>query len=245
MGLFVQAPALVIPVDDFVSVAEVGTIAATARERQREAAAKADSMFKAAAERFQHVESAYRSITDDVEASFVRHGRLADISVIAQPDPLEDGFWGSSYWLDMQNAMLFRSGRPVLMVPPHAGRLTFETGVIAWKQSLEAARAIAAAQPFMAMAREVHLFTIDEGTKAVTSLREAEEYLSLHYDEVRSEVVSGEPHQVGKLLLAQASRLGALLVMGAFSHGRWQERLLGGVTEYVLREASTPVLMMH
>lgn len=245
MGLFVQAPALVIPVDDFVSVAEVGTIAATARERQREAAAKADSMFKAAAERFQHVESAYRSITDDVEASFVRHGRLADISVIAQPDPLEDGFWGSSYWLDMQNAMLFRSGRPVLMVPPQAGRLKFETVVIAWKQSLEAARAIAAAQAFMAMAREVHLLTIDDGTKAVTSLREAEEYLALHYNEVRSEVISGEPHQAGKLLLAQASRLGALLVMGAFSHWRWQERLLGGVTDYVLREANMPVLMMH
>ena len=56
MGLF-QAPALVIPVDDFVSVAEVGTIAATARERRREAAAKADFMFKTLAERFQHVES--------------------------------------------------------------------------------------------------------------------------------------------------------------------------------------------
>ena len=130
--------------------------------------------------------------------------------------------------------LLFRSGRPVLMVPPQAGRPKFETVVIAWKQSLEAARAIAAAQPFMAMAREVHLFTIDDGTQAVTSLREAEDYLSLHYNEVRSEVISGEPHQVGKLLLAQATRLGALLVMGAFSHWRWQERLLGGATDYVL-----------
>ena len=245
MGLFVQAPALVIPVDDFVSVAEVGTIAATARERRREAVAKADSMFKAAAERFPHVESAYRSVTGDVEASFVRHGRLADVSVIAQPDPLEDGFWGSSYWLDVQNATLFRSGRPVLLMPQQAARPDFDTVVIAWKQSLEAARAIAAAQPFMAMAREVHLIAVDDGTKAETSLREAEDYLSLHHSEVRSEIISGEPHQVGKLLLTQASRLGALLVMGAFSHWRWQERLLGGVTDHVLREATTPVLMMH
>ena len=246
MGLFVQAPALVIPlVDDFVSVEEVRTIAATAQERRCEAAAKAKSAFKAVAERFPHVESAYRSATGDVEASFVRHGRLADVSVVAPPDPLEDGFWGSSYWLDVQNATLFRSGRPVLLVPPQAAQPNFETVVIAWRQSLEAARAIAAAQPFMAMARKVYLFTIDDGTKAVTSLREAEEYLSLHYNEVRSEVVSGEPHRVGKLLLAQAVRLEGLLVMGAFSHWRWQERLLGGVTDYVLREASTPVLMMH
>ncbi len=245
MGLFVQPPGLVIPTFDVTGMEEIRTLVDTARQSRREAAAKAQSTFKASAERFPHVESVFRPITGDVEASFVQHGRLADISVIAQRDPLENGFWGSSYWLDVQNATLFRSGRPVLLVPQQAARPSFETVVIAWKQSLEAARAIAAAQPFMAMAREVHLFTIDDSSEAVTSLREAEEYLSLHYDEVRSEVVTGEPHQVGKLLLAQAYRLGALLVMGAYSHWRWQERLLGGATDYVLREASIPVLMMH
>jgi nucleotide-binding universal stress UspA family protein len=245
MGLFVQAPSLIIPVLDDVGVEEVHALVVTSQERRREAAARAESSFKASAERFPHVESVFRSMTGDVEGSFVRHARLADVSVITLPDPFEDGFWGSSYWLDVQNATLFRSGRPVLLVPPQAARPNFETVVIAWKPSLEAARAIAAAQAFMAMAREVHLFTIDDGSRAATSLREAEEYLSLHYDEVRSEVLSGESHQVGKLLLAQAYRLGALLVMGAFSHWRWQERLLGGVTDYVLREASTPVLMMH
>ena len=246
MGLFAQAPALVIPLfDDFVSVEEVRSLAEAAQKRRREAAARAESTFKASAERFPHVESVFRSATGDVEASFVQHGRLADISVIAPPDPLENGFWGSRFWLDVQNATLFRSGRPVLLMPPHAAKPNFETVVIAWKPSLEAARAIAAAQPFMAMAREVHLFTVNDGGEAVTSLREAEEYLSLHYDEVRSEIVTGEPHQVGKLLLAQAYRLGALLVMGAYSHWRWQERLLGGATDYVLREAGTPVLMMH
>jgi nucleotide-binding universal stress UspA family protein len=245
LGLFVQAPGLVIPSFDVTGMEEVGVIVEVARQSRREAAVRAQSKFKASAERFPHVDSIYRSVTDDVETSFVRHARLADISVIAPPDPLEDGFWGSSFWLDVQNATLFRSGRPVLIVPPNAVKPSFETVVIAWKESLEAARAIAAAQPFMASAREVHLFTIDNGDAAVTSLREAEEYLSLHYNEVRTEVLKGESHQVGKLLLAQAYRLGALLVMGAFSHWRWRERLLGGVTEYVLREASIPVLMMH
>ena len=36
-----------------------------------------------------------------------------------------------------------------------------------------------------------------------------------------------------------------MAIMGAFSHWRWQERLLGGATDYVLSEASIPVLMMH
>jgi len=246
MGLFVQPPELVVPAfDGLVTPEKVRTVVETAQEKRREIAARAQSMFKASAGRFPHIESTFCSLTGDVETLFVRNGRLADISVIAPQGPLEDGFWGSSFWLDVQNATLFRCGRPVLLVPPHAPKLNFETVAIAWKDSLEAARAIAAAQPFMARAREVHLFTIDDGGEAVTSLREAEEYLSLHYDEVRSEVLTGESHQIGKLLLAQANRLGALLVMGAFSHWRWQERLLGGVTDYILREASTPVLMMH
>jgi hypothetical protein len=97
----------------------------------------------------------------------------------------------------VQSATLFRCGRPVLLVPPHAPKLN-ETVAIACKASLEAARAIAAAQPFMARAREVHLFTIDDGGEAATSFREAEEYLSLHYDEVRREVLTGESHQIGK-----------------------------------------------
>ena len=241
MGLFVQPPGLVVPLfDGVVTPEEVRTVVETAQEKRQEIAARAQSMFKASAGRFSHIESTFCSLTGDVETLFVRNGRLADISVIAPQDPLEDGFW-----LDVQNATLFRCGRPVLLVPPHAPKLNFETVVIAWKESLEAARAIAAAQPFMTRAREVHLFTIDDGGEAVTSLREAEEYLSLHYDEVRSEVLTGESHQIGQLLLAQANHLGALLVMGAFSHWRWQERLLGGVTDYVLREASTPVLMMH
>ena len=36
-----------------------------------------------------------------------------------------------------------------------------------------------------------------------------------------------------------------LLVMGAYSHWRWQERVFGGVTEHVLRKARMPVLMSH
>lgn len=245
MGLFVRPSDLIIPYFDITGMEEPFTFIEAAQRSRRDAVAKAESTFKTVSERFPHVESVFRSVTGDIEASFIQHARLADISVITPPDPLEDGFWGSRYWIDVQNAMLFRSGRPVLVVPPHAVKLSFETVMIAWKDSLEAARAIAAAQPFMALAREVHLVTIKEGDNAVASLQEVEDYLTLHYDEVRSEVISGESHQVGKLLLAQAYGRGALLIMGAYSHWRWRERLLGGATDYVLHEASIPVLMMH
>jgi nucleotide-binding universal stress UspA family protein len=34
-------------------------------------------------------------------------------------------------------------------------------------------------------------------------------------------------------------------VMGAYGHRRWKEWAFGGVTQYVLRHATLPVLMMH
>lgn len=49
---------------------------------------------------------------------------------------------------------------------------------------------------------------------------------------------------VGNALLSRAAdRDVDLLVMGAYSHARWAERILGGVTRTVLSTMTVPVLM--
>jgi nucleotide-binding universal stress UspA family protein len=59
-------------------------------------------------------------------------------------------------------------------------------------------------------------------------------------------VVASDGEPMGAALLAAAHRLHAdLLVMGAFAHGAFRERMLGGVTQHVLAEADLPVLMRH
>ena len=51
---------------------------------------------------------------------------------------------------------------------------------------------------------------------------------------------------VGEVLLAQASAINAdLLVMGAFSHSRLRQLILGGVTKFVFEKSPLPVLMAH
>lgn len=46
--------------------------------------------------------------------------------------------------------------------------------------------------------------------------------------------------------MAAAARVGAgLLVMGAYSHTRLREMVLGGVTQHVLHHAPIPVLLAH
>ena len=123
---------------------------------------------------------------------------------------------------------------------------SFETIAIAWKDSIEVARAIAAADPFLILAKKVYLVTVGENTETAASLQQAENYLQLHFAELRSEIVGPSDKSIGETLIGTCEARGrALLVMGAYSHWRWQERVFGGVTEYVLREARTPVLMAH
>jgi nucleotide-binding universal stress UspA family protein len=51
---------------------------------------------------------------------------------------------------------------------------------------------------------------------------------------------------VAQLILEQASALGAqLIVAGAFGRPRWQEFLLGSVTERLLEESTVPLFFYH
>jgi nucleotide-binding universal stress UspA family protein len=51
---------------------------------------------------------------------------------------------------------------------------------------------------------------------------------------------------VGNALLSHAADLGAdLIVMGAYGHARWTERVLGGATRTLLATMTVPVLMSH
>jgi nucleotide-binding universal stress UspA family protein len=192
------------------------------------------------AERFPNVETALEQLTGETQALFTHHSRLSDITVMCSHRQFD-----SEFWSDVENAALFASGRPVLLVPPGPHAPNPGKVVIAWKNSLEAARAISAAQPFMTQATEVHLIAVEEGGSPAPNLRDVEAYLLLHYGEVLTKVLPASARSVGERLLEEAKRLDALLVMGAFSHWRLRERLLGGVTDDVFRKANVPVLMMR
>ena len=60
-------------------------------------------------------------------------------------------------------------------------------------------------------------------------------------------VMSANPSaSVGVDLLDTARREGAsLLVTGAYTHGRFRQMVLGGVTSHVLYHATIPTLLVH
>jgi nucleotide-binding universal stress UspA family protein len=179
----------------------------------------------------------------DIGRVVAHAARLSDIAIVGA-----GARYGEGQWRDIRDAVLFQSGRPVI-VAPRAGleASAFDRVIIAWKESIEAARAVAAAQPFLRQARELHILAAGESDAGAASLRDVEQYLQLHYSEVRSEAIPQDLRKdVADILLDRAQALGgALLVMGAYSHWRWREQVFGGVTEAMLAQARSPVLMAH
>jgi nucleotide-binding universal stress UspA family protein len=204
---------------------------------------KTREAFRECSRKFSDVEAAFASSDDGVEgANLSSEARLSDISVLGSGSHCD-----SNGRREVRDATLFGSGRPILLVPP-AGidQSNFNRVVIAWKDSIEAARALAAAHPFLQLAKDVLLVSVGESDRPSAELQDVAQYVQLHHTAVRIETIPMDPKSVGAALLSKCEALGgALLVMGAYSHWRWQERVFGGVTEHVLHEARTPVLMAH
>ncbi|MEC9367074.1 MAG: universal stress protein [Pseudomonadota bacterium] len=187
------------------------------------------------------VKTGFLALEGDAGDSVAHRARLADLTVIPKVTKKEGGFR-----MVVREAALFQSGRPVVIAPEKkVAAHTGETIVIAWKESVEAARAVAAALPLCGKAKAVHIVSAGSGKEAVRSLAEIKKYMALHFPKVTAKMVRGGKN-VGAALLAEASKQkGPLLVMGGYSQWRWKEWVFGGVTEYVLNETGIPVLMAH
>ncbi|ODR95133.1 hypothetical protein AUC70_05290 [Methyloceanibacter stevinii] len=87
--------------------------------------------------------------------AIAQRAKTADFSVLPTVSAADDEMFGEA-----RDAALFSSGRPALFVPDEASDHVGETVVIAWKDSVESARAVAAAAPFLEGARRVRLISL-------------------------------------------------------------------------------------
>jgi len=168
--------------------------------------------------------------------------RTADLFIGTRPygDPARSAH--------IEEAVLFRSGRGCLFLPPQIGtQARFDTVLVGWKNTREAARAVAEAIPLLQQAGNVVVVMVEEagyrhGSEAGADIGR---YLSRHGIHPEIRMVENAP-VTGAALLREAAATGAdLLVMGAYGHSRLQELVLGGATRDVLATATIPVLMAH
>lgn len=168
-----------------------------------------------------------------------QQARLADLTVVRHPATPEEA--SSS---DTLHAVLFDSGRPVLIAPRVAPVTVGRRVCIGWNGSAESAAAVEAAMPWLQRAEAVRILWAEEYQRRGPRAPELQAHLALHG--VRADLKMFKPvdNVVGAGLLAAAKEFNCdLLSLGAYAHSRLRQQILGGVTRHVLEHAALPVMM--
>jgi nucleotide-binding universal stress UspA family protein len=147
----------------------------------------------------------------------------------------------------MVETALFSTCRPVLIAPLEPPETLGDTVLVGWNSGAHAARALHAAKALiLESAQRVHLFSVATGAKSGPSTEDIA--ANLIRNGITAEVSEIQPdhRSVGEIVLAKAEAIGAdLVVLGAYSHSRLLETILGGVTQHVITNANVPVFMAH
>ncbi len=183
--------------------------------------------------------ASFAAVTGREEDLVAQLARVADLTVVPHPEAAEEV--SSS---DALHAVLFDSGRPVLIAPHTPPAEIGRRICIGWNGTAESASAVFSAIPWMQRAEAVRILSADEYQRRGPAAQDLAEYLALH--DIAAEIATFRPvdREVGAGLLHAAQEFGAdLLAMGAYSHSRLRQLILGGVTRHVLEHARLPIMM--
>ncbi len=245
--LFLRDPNDMIPlVGDGFNAGMVDSIveAGQAQSEEREAAARATfaGWQEAAAPSLEpgpgRLSASFTSVTGPLPNGIARLARTADMTILARTEP-EDGQERGG----LIETALFEGGRPVVLAGPLGGGEVGRRIVIAWNGSAEAARAVSMSMPMLQAADSVKVIVVDDGD-APEAPDELVRTLSLWGIAATGATVAVSKEGISATLEAEARHTDAdLIVLGAYSHSRIREFVMGGVTDDALRDASLAVLL--
>jgi nucleotide-binding universal stress UspA family protein len=229
------------------AVAETGLqlerIALELREREAE---KARKEFDEKARKEQYEKCEWRQgLTQDALEVVRWNARYADLIIAGQPHKDDRG----GLPVGFSQELVMSAGRPVLLIP-YEGRWDRigQRVLVGWNGSQEAARAVKDGVPLLPPADEVEVVIYDR-RKVLPDPGDLPDhdiaaYLARHAARVTVSEEDSRGEDVGALILKRARVIGAdVVVMGAYSHSRVREIVLGGATRTVLRSMDVPVLM--
>jgi len=176
--------------------------------------------------------------------AMVAMGRCSDMLVLGRPGADPENVAPATV-----EAALYECARAVMISPPTAGSGMFNSIVVAWNGSFQAARALEYAMPFLEKASNVTLLIVgskpDDVGASYLARNLARDGINAAIDAIDPGAVSGRAR--GRALLDYTHGKGAdLLVMGAYGRGQVLSFLgLGGATGKVISSCRVPLLMAH
>jgi nucleotide-binding universal stress UspA family protein len=240
-----------LPVGLYVQPPEIGGILAAERRKSAGNARDLVAAFDAACARhstmgrgpgYEH--TLERCPWAGIPRLLVDHARLRDLSIF--PVNAAD-----QTQLSLLEALIFESGRPVLLLPEGTTRKlssSLDVAAVAWDHSRSATRAVADALPLLQAAKRVHVVTVvdEKRLHRPGSGVELCKHLARHGVEAAFDQVQAKGRSIGDVLEAHAiERKVDLLVMGGYGHSKLRELILGGATRRILNRPFTWTLLSH
>lgn len=184
--------------------------------------------------------ASWRDLKGRIPEDLAKSAAAFDLIALSAPGNDEDRF----QWRLVEE-LVFATGRPVIISPKDGFDSFPERVVVAWDGGVESASAVAAALPFLKQADMVKLLTVHEPSKETASTEELAACLRLHgveTSETEIELEKGQ-HHIDVLVHEIKEARAELVVMGAYSHSRWRQAMLGGFTRHMLKNTTTPLLL--
>jgi nucleotide-binding universal stress UspA family protein len=172
---------------------------------------------------------------------FARAARYFDLSFLGQGTP------DASLDRHIASETLFGSGRPVFFVPfIHKGPARLEKAMICWDGGVQAARALAAAMPLLALSRSIEVVRIGGDREADEKLDlDIRRHLQRHGLSAKMTDLPAADETGDAILSYAADSSADYIVMGAYGHWRFTEFVIGGTTRTILASMTAPVFMAH
>ena len=194
-----------------------------------DALGKIEAEFRAGAKHIQTVEWRGQPVWTGVLVP--QEARAADLVVIGRAHKSWDMFDPND-----PATIIVRAGRPVLFVPEGVDSLVAQRIVISWKDSREARRAVQDALPFLKLAKEVAIVTVNQDS--ARSKRECDDighYLLRHgvIMGLKAQLDTKGPASAEILSFAHKEKAD-LIVAGGYGRSQLGEWVFGGVTRDLL-----------
>mgnify|MGYP001215049632 FL=1 len=169
------------------------------------------------------------------------YARLFDLSIVARPDDEVAVEWKSTI-----EALLFESGRPILLVGDEVPSVVGDRVVVAWNGSVEAARSVAMSEALLLNSSEVVVVTVAGATVPGPSAKQVVAQMCARNIPARAETIERGEATVGGAFLDYVEDFDAdLLIKSAFTQSRFRQWVFGGATKEIIATASIPVFMCH
>ncbi len=220
---------------DYYSGAGEAMLLADEREREGENKATLEA-------RLMHEDVAWDWVdaTGTIADTILKGATLADLIVLNRKldaFPLPD-------MRDVASRVLMHARKPIVAVPDTLRRFDLRRALVAWDGSESAAAAMRASVPLLALANDVEIFMVRDGSEQVEPY-EAAEYLSRHHIHANVRIIEDGLHAADRLIAEECARWRAdFVVMGAYGHGRLMESF-GGVTKRMLSKSKLPLILGH